>query len=420
MRIIAAIHVVLFHYGLGLVHQSTDQYIAATRHSAAPLHWTAYILGHGITNIIAAGSWSVSLFFILSGFILFYNYGDDRENSLDAKKFWIARFARIYPVYLVGILVMAPFLFHRWAVDPRFTTHKIVTGGVLSLAMLQSWFPRHYATLFNGPGWSMSVEAFCYALFPLLLLPLRRVARSSALIAVIAVCWIIAMVKGPIIWICIRNWWVSNGGPDNPAAIGAITDYTPLFRLPEFIAGMALGRLMLLRGGPAIRGARLSFLTLGAVAASLFFASLGSHCPWFLAASGGMIPLFLIVIWTLTVDESFLARLLAWSPLVFLGEASYAVYILHEPIDHWGGTLVNRITHHPVTRTMFDIPNYWVLMLYLAVVLGVCSLVYRYFEMPARDRIRRELNRRSQPQPAASSVVPQLDPPFEISDPVTP
>ena len=171
LRIIAAIHVVLFHYGLGLVHQSTDQYIAATRHSAAPLHWTAYILGHGITNIIAAGSWSVSLFFILSGFILFYNYGDDRENSLDAKKFWIARFARIYPVYLVGILVMAPFLFHRWAVDPRFTTHKIVTGGVLSLAMLQSWFPRHYATLFNGPGWSMSVEAFCYALFPLLLLP---------------------------------------------------------------------------------------------------------------------------------------------------------------------------------------------------------------------------------------------------------
>lgn len=171
LRIFAAMHVVLLHCALVMVRRSADQYINATKHSAAPLHWAAFILGRGITNIISAGGWSVSFFFVLSGFILFYNYGDDRQSPLNATKFWIARFARIYPVYLLGMIVMTPFLFHRWMVDPRFVTHKIVTGGVVSLTLLQAWFP-HYASLWNGPGWSMSVEAFCYALFPLLLLPL--------------------------------------------------------------------------------------------------------------------------------------------------------------------------------------------------------------------------------------------------------
>jgi peptidoglycan/LPS O-acetylase OafA/YrhL len=293
---------------------------------------------------------------------------------------------------------MSPFLLHRWTVDTHFSTHKVVTGGILAFVMLQSWVSR-YATLWNGPGWSMSVEAFFYALFPLLLLPLRRALSSAKLIAVIVVCWLISMAKGPIIWMCIRHWWIATGGRDDPAAIGAITDYTPLCRLPEFVAGMALGRLMLLRGGPTLRGARLAILALCAGAAGLFLAALGTYCPACFAASGGLTPLVAILIWTLTVDESFLGRLFAWSPLVFLGEVSYAVYILHLPLEHWSGVAVNRIAHRPVTRTMFDIPNYWLLVVYLAMVLGVCSLVYLFFEMPARDRIRRAFTRRPEPRP---------------------
>jgi peptidoglycan/LPS O-acetylase OafA/YrhL len=417
LRIFAAMHVVLFHCALFNVHESARQWIASTAGASAPLHWTAVILGRGVTNILAAGSWAVSLFFILSGFILFYNYGDNRQGPLDSRKFWIARFARIYPVYLLGLLMMAPFMIHRTA-EGVIPIPKLAVGGAAALTMLQAW-NRHYAAFWNAPGWSMSVEAFCYALFPLLMIPLRRVVRPAALFAVIAVCWFLAMAKGPIIWVCIRQWWIAGGGANDPNSIGAITDYTPLCRLPEFIAGMALGRLMLLRGGPRIRGAALTLSTLAVIAASLLLAALGPHCPWFLAVSGGITPLFAILIWNLTVDESLLTRLLAWSPLVFLGEASYAVYILHLPLRHFSDSAINRLAPASLTQTMFDIPSYWVLILYIAMVLGVCSLVYRWFELPARDYIRTRLTRRRAAPSAGSGLAP-LEPATKISQPVSP
>ena len=66
----------------------------------------------GIRNIIRTGYVSVSLFFVLSGFILAYTYHAGREDaSLDRRSFWVARVARIYPVYLVGLLLAAPFVF---------------------------------------------------------------------------------------------------------------------------------------------------------------------------------------------------------------------------------------------------------------------------------------------------------------------
>lgn len=234
------------------------------------------------------------------------------------------------------------------------------------------------------------------------------------------------MAKDPIIWMCIRKWWIASGALDDPAYIGAITDYTPPVPPARIHRRHGAGAIdaSARRPGPPRRQPRLPHARRRR-RASLFLASLGKHCPWFIAASGGLTPLFAILIWTLTVDDSFLARLLAWSPLVFLGEASYAVYILHEPIDHWAGVLVTWITHRPVTRIMFDIPNYWVLILYIALVLSLCGLIYRYFELPARDRIRRGFSRRSnpQPQPAAATASYANSPlqlPREISHPVSP
>jgi peptidoglycan/LPS O-acetylase OafA/YrhL len=113
----------------------------------------------------------VTFFFVLSGFILTYTYG--REASrLDARRFWVARFARVYPLYLFAMLFAVPQLLHFLRVagesgtplDPGHVAGVVMT----SLAMLQSWFGQ-LVCVWNCPSWSLSDEAFFYALFPLVL-----------------------------------------------------------------------------------------------------------------------------------------------------------------------------------------------------------------------------------------------------------
>jgi peptidoglycan/LPS O-acetylase OafA/YrhL len=392
LRILAALHVVLFHCAFYMVKHSVWGQMRATEHSSALVHNTWAYLGQGFANILGAGTWSVSFFFVLSGFILFYNYGDLRNGPFDTRKFWVARFARIYPVYLVGMIVFAPFLLRGWADNPQMESHSLVTGGMLSATLLQSWFWR-YATFWNGPGWSMSAEAFFYAMFPLMLLPMRRVNSSATLLGAMLTCWMASILKVPLVHSMIDHGWIAAGAKDTAEAFTAIADYNPLARIPEFLAGVALGRLMVLRGGPAMRGTKLTAITLLAICVALFAAALGKNCPWYLAASGGLTPIFAIVIWNLTVDGSFLVRLLAWSPLVFLGEASYSVYILHLPLEHWFGYVVRKLAHSP-DALLLDVPTYGLLAVYLAFMLGVCSVTYLFFEVPARDFIRFGFRRR--------------------------
>ena len=373
-----------------MVQLSMQEQMTATEHSSAGIHYAWVYLGQGFSNVLGAGTWSVSFFFVLSGFILFYNYGDARNGPFHMRKFWVARFARIYPVYAMGMLVFAPFLLRGWAYNPQMDSHSLVTGGVLSGTLLQSWFWR-YATFWNGPGWSMSAEAFFYAMFPLLLLTVRKASSSWKLLAVMLVCWIVSVLKVPLVHSMIDHGWFS-GAKDNPDAFTAIADYNPLARIPEFLAGAALGRLMILRGGSELRGTRLTVTTFLAMSIGLLAAALGKDCPWYLAVSGGLTPIFAVVIWNLTVDSSILARLLAWRPLVFLGEASYSVYILHLPLEHWFGYVVRKLAHSP--DGLLDVPTYGMLAAYLVFMLGVCSFTYLFIELPARDFIRLGFRRR--------------------------
>src|SRR5207248_11685632 len=86
-----------------------------------------------IAGIVDCGFVGVSLFFVLSGFILAYNYLD-RPNAhrFDRLTFWAARFARIYPVYLLAFVIAAlPFFWHQYTrVSPLVT-------GVATLTLTQ-------------------------------------------------------------------------------------------------------------------------------------------------------------------------------------------------------------------------------------------------------------------------------------------
>lgn len=120
-------------------------------------------------SVGAGGGYSVTFFFVLSGFVLAWTArpGDT------ATDFWRRRFARIYPVYLLafvlGVLVTG-------VVQGRH-----IDGGpaVASLFLVQAWFPTStYYFSTNGVAWALSCEAFFYLVFPFAIGPLLRLGRS--------------------------------------------------------------------------------------------------------------------------------------------------------------------------------------------------------------------------------------------------
>ena len=94
LRIFAALHVVMFHCAYYMVRHTVKRQVSVTENGPAAIHYAWVILGRGFSNFLATGTWSVSFFFVLSGFILFYNYGDERSGPFRSGKFWLARFAQ--------------------------------------------------------------------------------------------------------------------------------------------------------------------------------------------------------------------------------------------------------------------------------------------------------------------------------------
>lgn len=284
LRFAAAMHIVLFH----------------TLHLAwlRPVTW---------------GSTSTSLFFILSGFVLAYAYTASGGGlRVPARVFWQRRFARLYPLAVLTQLAVIPFVWPRYAPEERIPRAAAVLTG------LQGWFPR-IADSFNSPGWSLSVLAFCYLLFPALARALH--GWSSRRLA-----WTLAAT------------WAATLAPITAALLSGAGEYWrsavhhhPLSRFPEFVFGVVLARLFVTRpSGTVPRG------TTGAAVALLAAALLllpDDAYP--LAHNGLLAPLHGLLIVGLAAGGGALARVLASRPLRAMGRASYAVFLLHVPLYAW-------------------------------------------------------------------------------------
>jgi Acyltransferase family len=124
--------------------------------------------------VISHGYVGVSFFFVLSGFILAYTY----RRKLTKAEFWGARFARIYPAYLLAFIIILPIAIYAATLNGDRGLAVFTTG--LQLTLTQSWVP-YTALQWNAPAWSLSVEAFFYALFPLLFLRAQSLSAGKLL-----------------------------------------------------------------------------------------------------------------------------------------------------------------------------------------------------------------------------------------------
>jgi peptidoglycan/LPS O-acetylase OafA/YrhL len=295
LRTFAAINIVFFHF-------SNPQ-------------WFGFM-----APVVNAGFASVSFFILLSGFVLAYNYADRaRAGTLDKGRFWEARFTRLYPIYLLSLLLswrMVPAEYHAH-------THGMFwTGMVLSPLLLQGWIPE-IATFLNTPAWTMSAESAYYLAFPWIA-KAKKPKRPGPQLAKLAVVWGLGLIPGTL-YIVLNPDGIAHPDRWSYGPWLQALKYTPLPHLASFVFGVLLAGLDEL----APRAGRLRlFLGLFGFVATFTVLWLGGRVPYALVHDGLLMPLFGCIILGLA-GENPLARGLWWAPLVFVGEASYCLYLLH-------------------------------------------------------------------------------------------
>lgn len=117
------------------------------------------------------GSYAVDLFFLLSGFVMNWVYCSNIKNEFSWRKYYIARFARIIPIYQVTLIPFLPFFFIVFSkygfLHDNCKYLKVFLGNIFILSGFFKWNNNYW--ILNNPSWSISIELFAYAaIFPFL------------------------------------------------------------------------------------------------------------------------------------------------------------------------------------------------------------------------------------------------------------
>jgi peptidoglycan/LPS O-acetylase OafA/YrhL len=332
IRFFAAIYVVLFHSLPWL-----------ESHARVPI---------SVRTFASHGYLAVALFFLLSGFILAYSYESKIAGGSNRASFWKARFARIYPVYLLSLLLALPF------------QTGLSKGVVLPvLAMVQAWNPLRpeLTGAWNYPAWSLSVEMLFYLCFPFLQVYLARRSRNSLMILAGGAAVLAVLLHTP-----------TQGLGDRSPLYGQFVPLAVL-RLPEFVLGVSLGNLFLRRE----RERSSVAVTLLAVLAAVVLLSVQIGQGVALV----IVP-FSVLLYQLASPTNRIGILLSSRPMILLGGASYSVYLMQAPVRDWVRVLSTRFLG---SGARFVTPL-------TPVVLVLASiLVFKFWEEPWRRAIRRWL-----------------------------
>lgn len=361
LRFFAAAEVLIFHACSTQLHQDATPSV--------------------IRDLFNNGYEAVTFFFLLSGFVLTHSHRRDHDLTSGAslRRYYFGRVARIYPVYWLALLIAAPqFIYEGMrAVNPFYAPDEFVSSLVLAPALLQTWYPPA-AALWVWPAWSLSVEAAFYVILPFLVPRLSRrpvwqqLAISLALLVVVEV---------------LRIWLSKGGAPwfNPPLNLSfEFLHYHFWLFAPVFVLGSALAGVYA-QHPPTRSAANLMFNGAGVLILGLFCCR--SSLPLWAFSNVVLAPLFAVLVLGATTAEGLLPRLLSKPSMVLLGNASYALYILHLPLFHWW-----QLLNLPLPPEVFCV-----------IAVAVSVICYRYVETPVLRWSRRLINRR---EAVASAAVP--------------
>lgn len=309
----------------------------------------------GLIKALAKGYLAVDFFFLLSGFVIWLNYGDRLRQGGGTADFLVKRIARIWPLH-AAMLAFIVTIASALLLTGRPTPHFPFAALPLHLAMMQNWGFSN-GLMWNDPAWSISCEWMAYLLAPIaaLLLPKRRLPTPLLLIAAIA----------PLLAL---------HGAMHAAGLSMLGADIPHWGLPRCLAEFASGAML---SALWRRWRGLGLAEAGAwVLAILLLAGWALHAPETL-----VVPLaFAALLFALAIGGERPGHPLSGRAIHYLGEISYATYLSH--------FLIYFVFKLLFVENEFDVPPA-LLAVFFGALFAVSAGLHHWLERPAQRAILR-------------------------------
>lgn len=364
LRLIAALWVVLFHFR-PLLREAAPEFSDA------------------LAPVLNCGAQGVDLFFILSGFVLTWNYLDRMGPSFSARAtlhfLWL-RLARVWPVYLVTLHLAALwiiFTLYVGHVPSRAVDHLNAVSYVRQILLVQLWFQPYFdGSSWDGPAWSISAEWLAYLLFAPLVLVIFRISHATR---ARSLTWLAVAASLPPVLLLLSSGQF----------------YTPWSWLPRIVMQFTAGALVAAAVGrlrPTDRARRCAgyaaVLLIGVIVALMYV--LDAHPLPDVHDSGGLVDvLFVPLVMTLAIGAGSLPRLLSTRVMMFGGQVSFCLYMVHE--------LVHTAWVWAAEQFQLTLTGSWGKLLVaglLAFAFGAAVLLFHFVEEPARRWMRNMMHAR--------------------------
>jgi len=337
IRSFAAVWVLLYHYTtVGFMHPSASLFLPLIMH----------------------GHFAVDLFFILSGFILSYNYYErfQKLNLSQTIDFLFKRLARLYPVHIFCFMVsLAMFGFllllgHQ----PEDSSPYTFPLAILNVFMLHAWWPG-LPLSWNFVSWSISAEWFAYSVVFLYFVRYWRRWSMYGRLLLLAVLATLYHMGLPEQWVPLHLLRISYG-----FLLGVLT-YNVRGSLQKW----------------AGENWRIDLILTFSFAFIILVVSLPSLSDLKIL----LLPVFAVVIGLLSLDRGAWAGFTGLRLMVYLGEISYSLYMVH-------GLIYKVALQLGKQNLGFEFLSPWInMLLWTLLSIAIADRLYHWLEIPGRNFI---------------------------------
>lgn len=333
------------------------------------------------------GAFGVSIFIVLSGFVLIYTYYPKKDfmvnNIRDTIRFAIGKIKKLYPLHIITMLAVIGYdmllVIIKRSGNPLGVVKDKGIEILLNVFLLQSWVPsRKVYFSMNGVAWYLSVCLFLYILFPYILRYIKKYTKNEQAILNSI---IVGILLFSVAYISkIVNLEVDGG------FVTWLTYICPLFRLGDFFIGCNIGYLYLKYKDIEMDRRKATFVELALLVIIFVVKYLDNKGTTFLSEEWMknnllFLPISAALVYLFAMNRGWVSKILTRKALINLGNLSPYIFLIHTAAIPYLRLFFNIVFGH--------LPKRWI----FTIVTFVFSIIASYLYLFLRGVLKKRFSR---------------------------